>query len=100
MTDSTIFRQIFSSRRKCCPSDFFNVYMRGKDRLLRVVRALREKALLLGPQNKRMRNQPNRPVIGISVGYVNGIGTELILKTFSDHRLLELCTPVIFGSNK
>jgi 4-hydroxythreonine-4-phosphate dehydrogenase len=41
-----------------------------------------------------------RPVIGISVGDLNGIGTELIIKTFSDHRLLELCTPIIFGSNK
>src|SRR5882762_614849 len=41
-----------------------------------------------------------RPVIGISVGDLNGIGTELIIKTFSDHRILELCTPLIFGSNK
>jgi 4-hydroxythreonine-4-phosphate dehydrogenase len=41
-----------------------------------------------------------KPVIGISVGDLNGIGTELILKTFSDHRLLEFCTPLIFGSNK
>jgi 4-hydroxythreonine-4-phosphate dehydrogenase len=41
-----------------------------------------------------------RPLIGISVGDINGIGTELIIKTFSDHRLLELCTPVIFASNK
>jgi 4-hydroxythreonine-4-phosphate dehydrogenase len=31
---------------------------------------------------------------------MNGIGTELIIKTFSDPRLLELCTPLIFGSNK
>jgi 4-phospho-D-threonate 3-dehydrogenase / 4-phospho-D-erythronate 3-dehydrogenase len=41
-----------------------------------------------------------RPVIGISVGDLNGIGTELIIKTFSDHRLLELCTPLIFASTK
>ncbi len=41
-----------------------------------------------------------KPVIGISVGDLNGIGTELIIKTFSDHRLLELCTPIIFASNK
>ncbi len=47
-----------------------------------------------------MSNLQNKPLIGISVGDVNGIGTELIIKTFSDHRLLELCTPVIFGSNK
>ena len=41
-----------------------------------------------------------RPVIGISVGDLNGIGTELAIKTFSDNRLLEMCTPIIFGSNK
>ncbi len=41
-----------------------------------------------------------RPVIGISVGDLNGIGTELIIKTFSDQRLLELCTPLIFASPK
>ena len=41
-----------------------------------------------------------RPVIGISIGDLNGIGTELAIKTFSDNRLLELCTPIIFGSNK
>jgi 4-hydroxythreonine-4-phosphate dehydrogenase len=42
----------------------------------------------------------NKPVIGISVGDINGIGPEVIIKTFSDNRILEYCTPVIFGSNK
>lgn len=41
-----------------------------------------------------------KPVIGISVGDLNGIGTEIIIKSFSDHRILEQCTPVIFASNK
>ncbi len=41
-----------------------------------------------------------KPVIGITIGDLNGIGTELIIKTFSDNRVLELCTPVIFASNK
>jgi 4-hydroxythreonine-4-phosphate dehydrogenase len=41
-----------------------------------------------------------RPVIGISIGDLNGIGTELAIKTFSDNRLLEICTPILFGSNK
>ncbi len=40
------------------------------------------------------------PVIGISVGDLNGIGIELILKTFADSRISEFCTPIIFGSNK
>jgi 4-hydroxythreonine-4-phosphate dehydrogenase len=43
---------------------------------------------------------PNKPVIGITCGDLNGIGIELIIKTFSDSRILEQCTPVIFGSNK
>ena len=41
-----------------------------------------------------------KPVIGISCGDLNGIGIELIIKTFSDNRILEHCTPVIFSSNK
>jgi 4-phospho-D-threonate 3-dehydrogenase / 4-phospho-D-erythronate 3-dehydrogenase len=41
-----------------------------------------------------------RPVIGISIGDLNGIGTELAIKTFSDNRLLEICTPILFASNK
>src|SRR5438105_8906344 len=45
-------------------------------------------------------NQAHKPVIGITCGDINGIGTELIIKTFSDHRILEQCTPVIFASNK
>jgi len=45
-------------------------------------------------------NLVHKPVIGVSCGDVNGIGTELIIKTFSDHRILEHCTPVIFSSNK
>ncbi len=38
--------------------------------------------------------------IGITQGDINGIGYEIILKTFSDANLLELCTPVIYGSSK
>ena len=41
-----------------------------------------------------------KPVIGVSCGDLNGIGIELIIKAFSDNRMLDLCTPVIFASNK
>jgi 4-phospho-D-threonate 3-dehydrogenase / 4-phospho-D-erythronate 3-dehydrogenase len=41
-----------------------------------------------------------RPVIGISIGDLNGIGAELAIKTFSDNRLMEICTPILFASNK
>lgn len=46
-----------------------------------------------------MTNKP-KPVIGITSGDLNGIGIELIIKAFSDQRLLDFCTPVIFASNK
>ncbi|MBL0305975.1 MAG: 4-hydroxythreonine-4-phosphate dehydrogenase PdxA [Chitinophagaceae bacterium] len=42
----------------------------------------------------------HKPVIGISCGDLNGIGIELIIKTLSDNRILEHCTPVIFASGK
>jgi len=41
-----------------------------------------------------------KPVIGFSCGDLNGIGTEIILKSLSDSRFLEFCVPVIFASNK
>lgn len=41
-----------------------------------------------------------KPIIGITTGDLNGIGPELIIKTFSDNRILDLCTPVVFASNK
>lgn len=47
-----------------------------------------------------MQLHDEKPVIGITTGDLNGIGTEVIIKTFSDNRMLELCTPVIFSSNK
>lgn len=38
--------------------------------------------------------------VGITHGDINGIGYEVILKALEDTRILELCTPVIFGSAK
>lgn len=38
--------------------------------------------------------------IGVTHGDINGIGYEIILKTFSDSRVAELCTPIIYGSSK
>ena len=38
--------------------------------------------------------------VGFSIGDLNGIGGELIIKTLQDKRLLELCTPVIYASSK
>ncbi len=40
------------------------------------------------------------PKIGISIGDINGIGPEVIIKTLSDKKLLDYCVPVIYGSSK
>ena len=39
-------------------------------------------------------------IVGISIGDLNGIGSEVVLKTFEDSRMLEFCTPVIFANVK
>ena len=39
-------------------------------------------------------------IVGVSIGDMNGIGPEVILKTFEDTRMLEICTPVIFANTK
>ncbi len=41
-----------------------------------------------------------KPIIGFSIGDINGVGPEILLKAFDDNRLLEACTPVIFGNTK
>lgn len=38
--------------------------------------------------------------VGITHGDINGIGYEVILKSFSDPAMLELCTPIVYGSPK
>ena len=42
-----------------------------------------------------------RPLrVGITHGDYNGVGYEVILKTFSDSRMYDQCTPVLYGSTK
>ena len=38
--------------------------------------------------------------LAITHGDINGVGYEVILKTFADSRMLEQCTPVLYGSSK
>ncbi len=47
-----------------------------------------------------MTRKAENIVVGISIGDLNGIGPEVVLKTFEDSRMLELCTPVIFANVK
>jgi 4-hydroxythreonine-4-phosphate dehydrogenase len=42
----------------------------------------------------------DKPIIGITQGDINGIGFEIILKALTDPMILDICTPVIYGSPK
>lgn len=42
----------------------------------------------------------NKIKVGITHGDVNGINYEVILKVLEDDRILELCTPILYGCNK
>lgn len=47
-----------------------------------------------------MSNPERKPIVAISVGDINGIGYEIIVKTFENKDILDFFTPVIFGSTK
>ncbi|MBS1746810.1 MAG: 4-hydroxythreonine-4-phosphate dehydrogenase PdxA [Bacteroidetes bacterium] len=47
-----------------------------------------------------MSTETSKPLIGFTCGDLNGIGIELIIKSLCDNRILEICTPVVFASNK
>lgn len=51
-------------------------------------------------EKQERTDKEKKPVIGITHGDFNGISYEIIIKTFSDPRILEICTPVIYGSSK
>jgi 4-hydroxythreonine-4-phosphate dehydrogenase len=41
--------------------------------------------------------ESDKPKIGISIGDLNGIGPEIILKALGDNRITNLITPVVYG---
>jgi 4-hydroxythreonine-4-phosphate dehydrogenase len=51
-------------------------------------------------KNTKPSAKRNKPVIGISVGDINGIGLEVILKALNHKRIVNICTPVVYGSSK
>ncbi len=50
--------------------------------------------------NKETRNTKDKPLIGITIGDMNGIGPEVIIKSLSNSKILNHMTPVIYGSSK
>lgn len=49
---------------------------------------------------KQTKSKSTAVRVGISIGDVNGIGPEVVMKALNDNRMLQDCTPVIYGSSK
>ncbi|MBK9673601.1 MAG: 4-hydroxythreonine-4-phosphate dehydrogenase PdxA [Bacteroidetes bacterium] len=47
-----------------------------------------------------MIESDNHVKVGISMGDFNGIGMEVIIKTFMDNRMMQLCTPIVYGASR
>ena len=45
-------------------------------------------------------NEEKKIKVAITHGDINGVGYEVILKTFGDSRMFDLCTPIVYGSTK
>ena len=45
-------------------------------------------------------NEEKKIRVAITHGDINGVGYEVIIKTFSDNRMFDLCTPVLYGPSK
>jgi 4-hydroxythreonine-4-phosphate dehydrogenase len=42
----------------------------------------------------------NIPTVGITIGDINGVGPEVLVKALRDQRILSSFTPVVYGTNK
>ncbi len=45
-------------------------------------------------------NPPTKPRIGITLGDLNGIGPEVVIKALADNRILNALTPVVYGNTR
>ena len=45
-------------------------------------------------------HNPVLPVIGFTMGDVNGIGPEILMRLLEDNRILRICTPVVYGNHR
>jgi 4-hydroxythreonine-4-phosphate dehydrogenase len=51
-------------------------------------------------EKNKKRKSGEKPIIGITIGDMNGIGPEVIIKALADSRMINIVTPVIYGSAK
>jgi len=61
---------------------------------------MRPKSNTFGHYYSTMSQELFKPVIGITCGDLNGIGIEVVIKSLADNRILDICTPIIYGNSK
>lgn len=69
--------------RDCCTSMLFLLIRKDKK-----------------PDMTHQTRHQEKPRIGITIGDLNGIGPEVVMKALADNRVLNMITPVIYGSSK
>lgn len=47
-----------------------------------------------------MAQEVRKPVLGITIGDMNGVGPEILMRIFSDLRMLDVCTPAIYCNGR
>lgn len=67
---------------------------------MRFTTALSPPGITLKRYFNKLLTMSKKIKVGITHGDPNGIGYEVILKTLSDQRITELCTPIVYGSAK
>ena len=50
--------------------------------------------------NKEPKKTKARPIVGVTLGDINGIGPEVVIKSLEGNKILNQVTPVIYGSSK
>ena len=50
------------------------------------------------PHTNNIHTTMKKIKVGITHGDINGVGYEVILKTFENPEMFELCTPLVYGS--
>jgi 4-hydroxythreonine-4-phosphate dehydrogenase len=74
-----------------------NNYNRNRGGRIERIDASESDVTPLAPQ----QTKPSENIkIGISQGDFNGIGYEVLLNCFSDSRMMDNCTPILYGSSK
>jgi 4-hydroxythreonine-4-phosphate dehydrogenase len=56
--------------------------------------------ILLKIRTEKIMSTESKIKVAVSLGDFNGIGPEVVIKTFADNRMMQECIPIVYGSQK